>query len=94
MRTNHINFDTNAYTYKLTTSSDCNRISDMRFYYFNDDGTYNSRTSFTELGITAGITIEIPFPTTTGTFRLKAVTGTVTTLENMNNVLIVTRESK
>lgn len=94
MRTNHINFDTNAYTYKLTTSSDCNRISDMRFYYFNDDGTYNSRTSFTELGITAGITIEIPFPTTTGTFRLKAVTGTVTTLENMNNVLIVTRVPK
>ena len=94
MRTNHINFDTNAYTYKLTTSSDCNRISDMRFYYFNDDGTYNSRTSFTELGITAGMTIEIPFPTTTGTFRLKAVTGTVTTLENMNNVLIITRVPK
>ena len=94
MRTNHMEFDTNAYTYYLTTSSDCNRISDMRFYYFNDDGTYNSRTSFTDLGITAGMTIEIPFPTTTGTFRLKAVTGTVTTLENMNNVLIITRVPK
>ena len=94
MRTNHIAFDTSAYTYYVTPSSDCEGLSKMRFYRYNADGTYNLRTSFSTVGVTAGVATEIPFTTTTGTFRIKADFGSTNTLENMNDRLVITRVAK
>ena len=94
MRTNHINFDTNAYTYKLTTSSEYEGIENIKVYIYNSDDTFNSRVSYTSTSLTVGVPRAIEFPITTGTFRIKTDFGTTNTLENINDRLVITRVSK
>lgn len=89
MRTNHVEFDTNSYTYYITASEEFEGIDNIKVYFYNPDGTFNSRIIYS--GLTAGVPGKITFPIVTGTFRLKTNFGTTNTLENINDRLTITK---
>ena len=94
MRTDHMAFDTNSYTYYITVSSDYEGIQNIKLYYYNSDGSFNSRKDYSASELTAGVPSQITFPTTSGTFRVKTDFGTTNTLENIKDRLIVTKVAK
>ena len=92
MRTNYVEFDTNSYAYCITASEEFEGIDNIKVYFYNSDGTFNSRIIYS--GLTAGVAGEITFPIATGTFRIKVNFGSTNTLENINDRLIVTKVVK
>ena len=94
MRTDHIEFDTNSYKYYITVSNEFEGIENIKVYFYNADGTFNSRKFYYASDLTPGVPGEITFPITTGKFRVKADYNTTNTLENINDRLVITRVAK
>lgn len=94
MRTNYIGFDDNAYTYYIKVTSEFEGIGSIKIYFYNPDGTFNSRRTYRPTSLTPEVASEIPLPITTGTFRIRVDFLTTNTLENINNRLIVTKVAK
>ena len=92
MRTDHMEFDTNSYTYYITASEEFEGIDNIKLYFYKSDGSFNSRITYA--GLTAGVAGEITFPIATGTFRIKVNFGSTNTLENINNRLTITKVAK
>ena len=81
----------NSYTYYITVTNEFEGINNIKVYFYNSDGTFNSRVAYSSTSLTPGIPFKIAFPTTTGTFRVKADFLTTNTLENINDRLIITK---
>ena len=94
MRSSYMEFDTNAYTYYITVTNEFEGIDKLRVAIYNPDGSFVVRQSYTSTSLTPGVPGAITFPITSGKFRLKVDFKTTNTLENINNRLIITKESK
>ena len=89
-----IEFDGNAYTYYIKVTSEFEGISSIKIYFYNPDGSYNSRRSYSPTGLTPEVAKAIPLPITTGTFRIRVDFLTTNTLENINSRLVITKVPK
>ena len=94
MRTNHIEFNRDSYKYYIKITGEFEGISALKIYFYNSDGTFNSRKSYSATSLNPDVAREIDFPTTTGTFRVKADFAVSNSLNNINDRLILTREPK
>lgn len=94
MRTNHIEFNRDSYKYYIKVTSEFVGISALKIYFYNSDGTFNSRKSYSATSLSPDVARGIDFPTTTGTFRVKADFGASNSLNNINDRLILTRVAK
>lgn len=94
MRTDHMTFDITSYEYYITVTNEFEGIDNIKVYFYNSDSTFNSRKALSSASVIPGTPFKIEFPTTSGTFRVKADFLTTNTLENINNRLIITKESK
>lgn len=92
MRSNYIEFDTNSYTYHITVSDEFEGIENIKIYFYDTNGSFNSRVVYGDL--TPGVAREITFPITTGIFRIKVNFGKTNTLENIKNRLTITKVAK
>ena len=94
MRTNHMEFDTNSYNYYITVTDEYDVNCSTKIYFYNPDGSFKSRKSYSPTSLVVGETESIPFPITTGTFRVRTNYGETNTAENINSRIIITKESK
>lgn len=94
MRSSYMEFDTTAYTYYITISDEFEGLDKVRLNVYNPDGSFNKRISYTSTSFTPGISGEIAFPITSGTFRFKVDFITSNTLENINDRLKITKVAK
>ena len=94
MRTNSIEFNTGSYDYYITVTDEYEGIQNIKLYYYNSDGSFNSRKGYSASELTPGVASIITFPITAGTFRVKTDLGSTNTLENINNRLVITKVAK
>ena len=91
MRTNYVEFDTNSYNYYITVTDEYDVNCSTKIYFYNPDGSFKSRKSYSPTSLVVGETESIPFPITTGTFRVRTNYGETNTAENINSRIIITR---
>lgn len=84
----------NSYTYYITVTNEFEGINNIKVYFYNSDGTFNSRIAYNSAILTPGVPFKIAFPITTGTFRIKADFLTTNTLENISDRLTITKVVK
>ena len=81
----------NSYTYYITVTNEFKGINNIKIYFYNSDGTFNSRKALSSASVILGTPFKIELHITTGTFRVKADFLTTNTLENINDRLIITK---
>ena len=91
MRTNYVEFDTNSYNYYITVTDEYDVNCSTKIYFYNPDGSFKSRKSYSPTSLVVGETESIPFPITTGTFRVRTNYGETNTAENINSRIIITK---
>ncbi len=94
MRTDYIDCNTDSYTYYITVSSEFEGVENIKIYYYDTDGSFISRTAYGASDLTPEVPAEIPLPSTTGKFRIKADFMTTNTLGNIKDRLVITRVAK
>ena len=94
MRTNHIEFNSDSYEYYIKITGEFEGISALKIYFYDSDGTFNSRKSYSATSLAPDVARKIDFPTTTGTFRVKADFAVSNSLANINDRLIITKVAK